>query len=104
MSTLLEESLTVHTIEGIGEINLYEHCRRVVGIPIAPLPSCFQTYFCTQWLSNSYLVREKVSAGLLLELITQALYGKPSPNISYRNWTNAIVHFGKGCQVAPSKE
>ena len=96
---LLQESLTVNTIERISEVHFHPYRGCVVAMPATPLSGSLQANLSAEWLPNSNLLGEKESTSLLLVLIAETLGCKPSPNFLHSYRTNAVVLFWQCCEV-----
>ena len=73
VSALFQKSLTIDTINGIREIYFYKHRGWTIVVATAPLSRRFEAYLRAEWLSDPYLLWEKVCCDLLFIFVTQTL-------------------------------
>ena len=73
---MLEESGSVYSVEGIGEVRFQKNGGRVMRISFTPLSCCLKAYLSAERLRDTDLQREKELLSLVLIFFAQTLAGE----------------------------
>ena len=88
---MAENSVAVHGIEGVGEVNFEKGFLAALLVQFGPLPARVNGGIYSKLASHSNLERFKESLGVCLDCVAQTLADDPPQDLSNCNWSDPTL-------------